>query len=197
MEDVKDYLPNHEKYSDEMKQWFIDAHNNKEIRKIFEEIAVKQEGLLWPFYPNTETNGFELDGLDDNFWKMVEKIPCKARHDGFHLAVMARLGPDWAQIMLDIIALSLVMRYILTGFHPVTCIPIPKGSSSQATSTSKPDELNTRPISVVHDGFGFISAEIGKRMMNAQGRTLDQSKLRIEQSDELPRQLLLKSEAQQ
>ena len=170
MEDVKDFLPNWEAYSDEVIERFIDAHNGP-VRQIFEEEALERDWFYWPFYDDVDTEPlpledmiesgdiFSLSGLEEEFWKMVVRQPGKARHDGFQLGVTLRMGTEWATTMYEIIQLALVQRYIPACFRPCTRIPIPK---------STPGE--TRPLMLLHDAFTFMSSAVGERMAKAMAK---------------------------
>jgi hypothetical protein len=95
--------------------------------------------LNWPFIFDERLANFEMDGLEEEYWKMVVKQPGKARHGGFHLAVMACFGMKWAQLMYDIIKASLIMGYTPDRFWVGTRIPIPK-----------PTPGETRPLTLLH-----------------------------------------------
>ena len=150
MEDVARLLPNHGDYSQEAIDRFVAAHTGP-IKDIFERRVEKRTAFNWPFAYNKDTETFDVDGLEEEFWKMVGKQPGKERHGGFQLAVMARLGKKWAEVMYSIIKASLLMRYTPARFRPGTRIPIPK---------STPGE--TRPLTLLHDAYCFISSAIGE-----------------------------------
>jgi hypothetical protein len=90
---------------------------------------------------------------------MIAKQPSKARHEGKHLAIFAHFRIKWAQAMLDILSLSLVMHYLQVLNHPITCMPIPKGTKWDPSGV-----IDTHPLSLVEDGFGFLSAKVEGHM---------------------------------
>ena len=71
---------------------------------------------------------------------------------------MARLGPEMAQIMYEIVKLSLIMRYLPKKARWGTRLPTPKPSG---------DPADTRPLAILHDLYCFLSAVVGKRMYKA------------------------------
>ena len=50
--------------------------------------------------------------LDNKCWKALAGIPGKARNDGFQMTVIGIFDITWANLLLKIIKLILVMRYM-------------------------------------------------------------------------------------
>jgi hypothetical protein len=88
MEDAKVYLPGWEQYEENIVRRFIEAHNGV-VREIFEEQVEVKQSFNWPFAFNKDTKVFDMDGLEEEYWKAVISQPRKARHGGFHMAVAA------------------------------------------------------------------------------------------------------------
>jgi hypothetical protein len=155
---VPEFLPNHDrclgqcdKEYQPLIERFAEAHSyTGPISRVFQERIEPNKALNWPFVFDEATGEFEMDGLEEEYWKMVVKQPGKARHGGFHLAVMARFGTKWAQLMYDVIKASLVMRYTPDRFRAGMRIPIPK-----------PTPGETRPLTLLHDAYCFISSSVG------------------------------------
>ena len=86
------------------------------------------------------------------------KIPGKARHEGFQLAVMGRMGKQWRRIMRKIMLLVSVLRYFPTPMKESTRWPIPKDILGL---------LGTRPISLGTDQHCTLVKIMGKWLMEA------------------------------
>jgi len=130
-----------------IKQDVVKAHG-KHTACLFSEPEKDCEFFFYPFFL---TNRYGTMNDEENFreryLKAIIKIPGKARHDGFQMAVLGRFGERWRRILFNISKLMLVMRYVPPELKVISRFPIPK--------PGKPGEY--RPISLCHDLYCFLN----------------------------------------
>ncbi|KAL7526273.1 hypothetical protein ACHAWF_006126 [Thalassiosira exigua] len=144
---------------DHIKTRFIEAHNEK-TGHIFDEVPPPNDHFIYPYTVDPKAEVVHFEGMEENFWKGIEKVPGKARHEGMHLAVLARGPMKWARLWLRGLTFVLAMRIAPISIKRLTRCPIPKGAD-------KPGE--TRPLSLVHDAWAFINSEIYEQL----GRSIE------------------------
>ena len=147
-ESIKELIAEPEKMSEEERQRFIDAHAGH-IGKLLEPPEPREE-FFWPVYVDPETGVIEDNGFKESFWKAIEHVPGKARHDGFHLAVIGRMSPEWQYAACQLSILMLVTRTLPPEIKVGTRVPIPK-----------PVPGETRPLTLLHDLCSMIYGMIG------------------------------------
>ncbi|KAL7539688.1 hypothetical protein ACHAXR_011399, partial [Thalassiosira sp. AJA248-18] len=136
--------------SDENIERFKDAHNDT-TANAFKTLPEVNANFLYPYTVDAEAEEVEFDKVAKMFWKAIEKIPGKARHKGFQMAVIRRAPIKWAEHWLRGMYFILAMRTAPKIVKELTRCPIPKGAD-------KPGE--TRPLSLVHDAWAFINTVI-------------------------------------
>ena len=109
--------------------------------------------LNYPFFYNCSSGKFSVDSVADDFFKSIASTPGKARHEGFHLAVIGRLPKLWIDGVLLFIQNVLVSRCPPRNIKVMTRIPIPK--------PDKPGQ--TRPISLADDMFSFLTDQVSRK----------------------------------
>jgi len=150
--DISNLVRNGNKLSPKIKKTFLKAHSSH-VSKLFTPPQVDRKELFYPFYLKDNKGGMNEDEeLGRCFWKAISSIPTKARHDGFQLAVIGRMGRRWQLQLLKIIKLILVMRYVPESLKRIARFPIPK-----------PGKTNEyRPISLCNDLYCFLNGVITK-----------------------------------
>ena len=145
--DIGNLIHNGDKLPLEIKKAVIKAHG-RHTASLFEEPKKDCEFFFYPFFLKDKT-GFMNDELDfeKQFMKAIIRIPGKARHDGFQMAVLGRFGKRWRNILLNIAKLMLIMRYIPPELKIISRFPIPKPGRSG----------EYRPISLCHDLYCFLN----------------------------------------
>ena len=83
----------------------------------------------------------EFPEVTKKFFKAIESIPGKARHEGFQMAVVGRMPFNWINLWLQGISFILAARIAPKVIMEMTRVPIGKGPD-------KPGE--TRPLALVH-----------------------------------------------
>ena len=131
-----------------IKQAFLKAHE-KHTAELFRAPRKAHVALHYPFFLRSQKGDMSNEKCyADTFWKSLSSVPGKARHEGFHLAVIGRFGCRWQQCLYDISKLILLMRYIPRKLKAIARFPIPK-----------PGRVNEyRPISLCNDLYCFINA---------------------------------------
>ena len=142
--DVNTLVPRGKILSEKTKKNFINAHG-KHIAELFRAPEQPYKEFYYPHYFINGEGTMPSNDLDDKFWKALVGIPGKSSHDGFQMAVIGRLDITWANLLLKIIKLILVMRYMPHCLKKISRIAIPK---------PKPNEY--RPISLCHDIYCFV-----------------------------------------
>jgi len=144
--DVKEVVKNGRYISKELRSAVISAHG-KHTANLFRAPDKDKPEMFYPFYikdwETTMTNG---DLIEKKFWPALKKIPGKARHQGFHMAVIGRFQVCWQKCLLSIINLIFLLRYMPNCLKSIERYPIPK--------PGKPNE--TRPISLCNDIYCFV-----------------------------------------
>jgi len=150
--DVNKLVHNGHKLSAKIKKAFINAHG-PHVSKLFRPPEIDHKDLYYPFYLTNNRGAINEEmEIDKSFWKALVSVPSKARHDGYQLAVIGRLGKRWQLQLLKIIKLLLVMRYIPESLKKIARFPIPK-----------PGKTNEyRPISLCNDTYCFLNGIITK-----------------------------------
>ena len=144
--DIPNLIHNGDKLPKHIKKSFIKAHGSH-IRKLFKPGKVKRE-FFYPFYLENEEGKMHAEELlEQMYWNAIEKVPSKARYEGYHMAVIGRFGGRWQNLLLQILKLTLLLRYIPPDLKRIARYPIPK-----------PGKINEyRPISLCHDAYCFIN----------------------------------------
>jgi len=150
--DINNLVHNGHKLSPKVKKAFIKAHG-AHVSRLFNPPKQDHSELFYPFYLKDNKGGVnEEEKLERSFWKSISSVPTKARHDGFQLAVIGRMGARWQLQLLKIIKLILVMRYVPESLKKIARFPIPK-----------PGKINEyRPISLCNDLYCFLNGIITK-----------------------------------
>ena len=126
---------------------FIEAHNTH-TASLFEEPDSDRKEFSYPFYLLNDTGKiYDEDFIRGQFMKAITKVPGKARHDGFQMAVLGRFGRRWREVLFNLIKIMFVMRYVPPDLKKISRFPIPK--------PGKVGEY--RPISLCHDVYCFIN----------------------------------------
>jgi len=113
------------KMSKEIRKAYLDAHNGV-IKELFNEPKTDNKLFDFPFFlTNAQGSITKEKFLYGKFTKALISIPGKARFDGFHLAVLGRFNKIWRDTTLNIIKLTLLIRYMPTIFKNIARIPIP------------------------------------------------------------------------
>jgi hypothetical protein len=90
---LRDLIPKGTTCSQEVMDRMRQAHDGP-MRTLLKPMQETKSELHWPFYVNHDTGDIEDDGIGDTFWKSIVRKPGKARHDGFHLAILGRLQKE-------------------------------------------------------------------------------------------------------
>jgi len=150
------------KLTKEIRKAFLEAHNGV-IKELFNEPKTDNKLFDFPFFLiNAQGSIAKEEFLYGKFNKALISIPGKARFDGFHLAVIGRFNKIWRDTTLNIIKLTLLIRYMPTIFKNIARIPIPKPNA--------PNEY--RPISLCHDLYCFVNgiiAELSSKALEDAG----------------------------
>ena len=88
--------------------------------------------------------------MRDKFYSSIKKIPGKARHKGFQLAVLARAPMEWTGLWLEDIEFILVTGIFPAAVKELSICPIPKAGKSR----------ESRSLSLVHNAWAFINSII-------------------------------------
>jgi len=147
LSDIGQLIHNGEKLPLKIKKDVIKAHG-RHTASLFEEPEYDCEFFYYPFFLKDKT-GTMNDEIEFNkkFMKAILRIPGKARHDGFQMAVLGRFGKRWRDILFNIAKLMLIMRYIPPELKIISRFPIPKPGKSG----------EYRPISLCHDLYCFLN----------------------------------------
>jgi len=163
MNDIPALVHKGKKLSRKVKRAFIKAHN-KFTARLFRAPKKPRKEFFYPFFytENHKTmNNSKL--IERKLWKSITAIPSKARHDGYHIAVLGRFDSRWRSILLKFIEIMLIMRYIPSDMKKIARYPIPK-----------PGKVNEyRPISLCDDLYCFLNGIITQITSNA----IEKSKL--------------------
>ena len=149
--DIKDVVHNSEQLDESTIQSIIKAHG-KHTAEEFRAPSSPNPLFNYPFYFINKQGDLANTFIEDDFWKAIKKIPTKARHDDFHLAIFGRMNINWANSLLKIAKLILVMRLVPKNINILSRIPIPK--------PDRPNEY--RPLSVCDDLFCFVNSVFTK-----------------------------------
>ena len=168
--DLDSLLPNHRKLSKKIKTAFLKAHGSH-TAALFREPLEDRKELFYPFFLTSRDGNMNGDKkFITNFWKGLARIPGKARHEGFQMAVVGRLGSRWGQLLLDIAKLILLMRYIPPELRKMARFPIPKpGKANEYRPISLCNDLYCyiNSISTAYTSIGIEKAELLHDGMNA------------------------------
>jgi len=140
-----------EKMMPQVRQDFIDAHDGS-IGQLFRTPKTINGAYLWPVYVDVATGEIVDNGYEDYFYKSLEGVPGKARHENFHLAVVGRMTPKWRLALMRITRLMLLTRALPKCIKQCSRLPIPK--------PMKVGE--TRPIALMHDINSMLTGCISK-----------------------------------
>ena len=150
MDDIPALVHNGHKLSRKIKKAFIKAHN-KFTARLFRAPKRPRKEFFYPFYLNGNHETMNKSKLvESKLWKSLTNIPSKARHDGYHIAILGRFDSRWRNILLKFIEIMLIMRYIPADMKKIARYPIPK--------PGKKNEY--RPISLCDDLYCFINGII-------------------------------------
>jgi len=147
MKDIPKLVSKGATLSRKIKRAFIKAHN-KYTAKLFTAPRKARKEFYYPFYllddKGTMNNSKEVE---EKLWNSIAGVPCKARHNGFHIAVLGRFGKRWRDLLLKFVKIMLVMRYVPSDIKRIARYPIPK-----------PGKVNEfRPISLCDDLYCFLN----------------------------------------
>ena len=120
----------------------------RKMGSLVEEHIEDEECLHYPFYFDASSGKFSVPSVATDFYRSISSTPGKARHEGFHLAVIGRLSKPWIDGTILFIQNCLASRCPPQNIKTMTRIPIPK--------PDKPDQ--TRPISI----FSFLTDQVSK-----------------------------------
>ena len=123
---------------------------------IFKPPDQPNEAYNWPAYVDQETGEIEDGGYTEMFWRAIEAVPSKARHENFHLSVLGRMPPIWRLVAKDLLLIVLLTRDLPDEFMPCSRLPIPKAKPGQ-----------TRPLALTHDACGFLWGVVGNWLNEA------------------------------
>jgi len=147
LKDIGKLIHNGDNLPLKIKQDVVRAHG-EHTACLFSEPEKDCKFFFYPFFL-TNKNGTmnDEDNFRERFLKAIIKIPGKARHEGFQMAVLGRFGERWRQILFNISKLMLVMRYVPPELKVISRFPIPKPGKSG----------EYRPISLCHDLYCFLN----------------------------------------
>jgi len=156
-ESIKELIHEPEKMSKEERRRFIKAHDGH-IGKLLTPPPPREE-FFWKAYVNPETGEIIDGGFKEKFRQALERRPGKARHDGFHLAVIERMPPDWRRAAYRLSTLMLVTRTIARHNNTASRVPTPKAGH----------QAETRPLTLLNDAnstlYGCMEkSECGRRI---------------------------------
>ena len=155
-EDVKDVIHNSEQLDEETINRIIQAHGPHTAEE-FKPPKSPNPLFNYPFFFINGEGDLPNTFIEDDFWKAIKKIPSKARHEDFQLAIFGRTNKIWAEAILKLAKLILVMRLIPQNINILSRIPIPK--------PDRPNEY--RPLSVCDDLFCFVNSVFTKHASRA------------------------------
>jgi hypothetical protein len=144
---------NYDELEVEAREAMLKAHLT--LAPIFREKEDVAMELRYPFFYDCQSGNFSDEVVRENFYKSIISTPGKSRDEGFTLHVLARLPIKWREGILLFIQNVLVTRCAPPYIKQMSRIPIPKGKA-------KPGQ--TRPIALVNDVYGFITAMLAMRM---------------------------------
>ena len=162
LETMRDTIPNFDKLDKEAQEFAMTAQRTFEA--VFKDKREEAKELNYAFFFDGETGEFSDEKLKDDYYKSISTIPGKARHNGFHLAVIGRMPKPWVDGVLLFLQNVLVSRCPPPSIKEMTRIPIPKGMD-------KPGQ--TRPISLADDVYSFLTAQVSRTLsegIEATGR---------------------------
>jgi len=146
--DFDTLLPHHKNLPKHIKDSFLRAHSTH-TAALFKEPKQDKKELFYPFFlTSAEGDMNDDEPFIKNFWKCLARIPGKARHEGFQMSVIGRLGKRWGDTLLDITKLILIMRFMPPELRKMARFPIPKPGKSN----------EYRPISLCNDLYCYINA---------------------------------------
>jgi len=149
--DIQNVIYNSDQMNEEITKSVIEAHGPHTAGE-FRPPKFTKPHFNYPFYFINEKGDLANTFIEDDFWRAMKKIPSKARHEDFQLAIFGRMNRNWASSLLNIAKLILVMRVIPQNINILSRIPIPK--------PDRPNEY--RPLSVCDDLFCFVNGVFSK-----------------------------------
>jgi len=157
MKDIPKLISKGSTLSRKVKRAFIKAHN-KYTSKLFTAPRQPRKEFFYPFYLSDEKGTMNKSKhVEESLWKSIAGIPCKARHNGFHIAVLGRFGHRWRNLLLKFVKIMLIMRYVPPDIKQIARYPIPK--------PGKKNEF--RPISLCDDLYCFLNGIMTSITSNA------------------------------
>jgi hypothetical protein len=152
-ENISKGIYNYEHIDKEGQKEYLRAH--EVLAPIFTTVGKPIKELQYPFFYDCETGAFSDPLVRNKFYESIAGCPGKSRDEGFTLHVLARFPEIWREGLLLFIQNILVSRCPVSSIKEMSRLPIPKG----------PEKLGqTRPIALVNDIYGFISAVVAIRM---------------------------------
>jgi len=147
MKDIPKLISKGSRLSRKVKRAFIKAHN-KYTSRLFTAPRKHRKEFFYPFYLSDDNGTMNNSKqVEDSLWNSIAGVPCKARHDGFHIAVLGRFGHRWRSLLLKFVKIMLIMRYVPADIKQIARYPIPK--------PGKKNEF--RPISLCDDLYCFLN----------------------------------------
>ena len=133
--------------SDNVHEIVHDAHNPATF-ELF-NLPKPNTDFLYKYTVDPKNPEINYEKVEEKFNKFITGTPGSARHKGFHLAVIGRMPFKWSRHWLKGISYILTARIAPKVVKKLTRLPLPKKGIGQ-----------TRPISLVHDIWGFINTII-------------------------------------
>jgi hypothetical protein len=100
-DDLQNLLPNPDKYSEKLKERFMDMRTMANSATHSKTRASSERNSCGHSYADTETNSIHDDGIREDFWESIIQCTNKARHEDLHLTLFARL-PDGPLVWLGL-----------------------------------------------------------------------------------------------
>ena len=123
-ETMKECNPGYSQLTSEAKLYVQEAY--RKMGSLVQQPTEDETCLHYPFYFESTTGNFSVESVATDFYKSITSTPSKARHEGFHLAVLGRLTTTWIDGMILFIQNTLVSRCPPCNIKDMTRIPIPK-----------------------------------------------------------------------
>jgi len=142
--------------TDELQQHVRGAHN-RETLDIFENRPKIDSNFRYPHTVDPSSDKVELKEIRKKFVKAISTGHSKARHKGFHLAIVARMSFKWVELWMSCIEFILLTRMAPRLVKEMTRCPIPKPGKPGAT----------RPLTIANDVWTFINSLIHDDLSSA------------------------------
>jgi hypothetical protein len=105
---MRETIQNYDDLPDEAQEYVMEAHRK------FKEIAAnplpETKELDYAFFYDRVTGEFSDSKVKQDYFKTIATLPGRARHEGFHLAVIGRSSTDWIDGVLLFLQKVLVSR---------------------------------------------------------------------------------------